>query len=109
MVIHFIGPSRESAALYHNNPFDSSNLSHEFLFARFAWAIIKRAHTAFMFHSAGGQKAFGLQTVNAAPLNEKEEAMGEMGTNRLTRNELVLPGDKRAKARRGKKVSWRRI
>ena len=35
MVTHFIGQSRESAAIYHNKPFDSSNLSHEFLFARF--------------------------------------------------------------------------
>jgi hypothetical protein len=33
MVTHFIGQSHESAALYHNKPFDSSNLSHEFLFA----------------------------------------------------------------------------
>jgi hypothetical protein len=75
MVTHFIGPSHESAALYHNKPFDSSNLSHEFLFARFAWAIIEKAHTAFMFHSATGRKAFRLKTANAAPLDEGEEVM----------------------------------
>jgi hypothetical protein len=72
MVTHFIGPSRESAALYHNSPFDSSNLSHEFLFARFAWAIIKKAHTAFIDHSAADRKAFSLKTANAAPLDEEE-------------------------------------
>jgi hypothetical protein len=73
MVTHFIGTSRESAALYHNKPFDSSNLSHEFLFARFAWAIIKNARTAFLSYSPAGRKAFSLKTANAAPLNDDEE------------------------------------
>jgi hypothetical protein len=42
MVTHFIDTNRESASLFHNlnNHFDSSNLSLEFLFSRFAWAII---------------------------------------------------------------------
>ena len=40
MVVHFIKPSDESAALYHNHPFDTTNLSSEFIYARFAWAII---------------------------------------------------------------------
>jgi hypothetical protein len=75
MVVHFIGRSRESAALYHNKPFDSSNLSHEFLFARFAWAIIKKARTIFMSHPAAGRKAINLITSNAARLDE-EQVMG---------------------------------
>ncbi|KIM75336.1 hypothetical protein PILCRDRAFT_681431 [Piloderma croceum F 1598] len=73
MVAHFIGASCESAALYHNKPFDSSHLSHEFLFAQFAWAIIKRAHVIFMAQSRADRRAFNLK---AAPLDEKEEAMG---------------------------------
>jgi hypothetical protein len=73
MVAHFIGASRESAALYHNKPFDSSHLSHEFLFARFAWAIIKCAHVIFMAQSRADRRAFNLKT---APLDEEEDAMG---------------------------------
>jgi hypothetical protein len=73
MVAHFIGTSRESAALYHNSPFDSSHLSHEFLFARFAWAIIKSARAIIMSQSPADRKAFNLKT---APLDEEEEAMG---------------------------------
>ena len=43
MVVHFIGQSFEAAALYHNKPFNTANLAHEFLYARFAWAIIRSA------------------------------------------------------------------
>ena len=97
MVIHFIGQSCDSAALYHDKPFDSSNLSHEFLFARFAWAILKRAHAIFMFCSIADWKNFNPKTANDAPIYE-EEVMGwtmEMGTNRLTHNaSLILPGTK---------------
>ena len=76
MVTHFIGTSRESAALYHNNSFDSSHLSHEFLFAQFAWAISKSARATFMSQSSADRKAFSLKTANAAPLDEGEEVMG---------------------------------
>ena len=69
MVTHFIGPSRESAALYYNKPFDSSNLLREFLFARFAWAILTFSPTA-------DRETFSLKTANAAPLDEGEEVMG---------------------------------
>ena len=34
MVIHFISQSYEAAAVYHNQTFDTAQLSHEFLFAR---------------------------------------------------------------------------
>lgn len=84
MVTHFIDTIRESVARYHNNRFDSSNLSHEFLFARFVWVIIKNAHAAFMSHSAASRKAFSLKTADAAPLDEENEAVGqtmEMETN----------------------------
>ena len=76
MVTYFIGPIRESAALYHNKPFDSSNLSHEFLFARFAWAILKRARAIFKFYSTADRKTFNLKTADAASLDEEEEVMG---------------------------------
>jgi hypothetical protein len=51
---------------------DSSSLSHEFLFARFAWAVIKMARTALVFQSTAVWKAFRL--TNDAPLAD-EEAM----------------------------------
>src|SRR5260370_36565129 len=81
MVIHFIGQSRESAAQYHNKHFDSKNLSHEFLFARFAWAVMKNAHGHFSPHH---QKDFKKA---ASPLDEEEEmgsdsGDGESGTTR---------------------------
>jgi hypothetical protein len=60
MVTHFINKSHESAAHYHNNHFDT-NLSHEFLFARFAWAIIKKAHTTYMCLPAA-RKTFSRKT-----------------------------------------------
>jgi hypothetical protein len=41
LAIHFLKPS-EFANLYHNVPFDHNNkVSHEALYARFAWALIK--------------------------------------------------------------------
>jgi len=101
MVTHFIGQSRESAALYHNKPFDSSNLSHEFLFARFAWAILKGARTAYMDHSIADRKASELKTANAAPLDEEEvtdDGNGDQPVN-PQRKSAVAGGQKR----RGKK------
>lgn len=46
MVVHFIDQSYETAALYHNKMFDTAHSSHEFLFARFAWAIIEQVRSA---------------------------------------------------------------
>lgn len=43
MVVDFLKPSCDAAALYHNHPFDTRQVSHEFLFARFAWTVIKLA------------------------------------------------------------------
>ena len=60
MITHFIDRSRELQPS-HNQPFDSSHLSHEFLFARFAWAILKWARTSFMSHLAADRKAFNLK------------------------------------------------
>ena len=42
LVVHFLQPTNESAQLYHNVKFDHKNtLSHEALYARFAWALMK--------------------------------------------------------------------
>jgi hypothetical protein len=42
LVVHFLKTSPEAANLYHNVPFDhSNNVSHEALYARFAWALFK--------------------------------------------------------------------
>jgi hypothetical protein len=42
LVVHFLKASPTAANLYHNVPFDhSNNISHEALYARFAWALIK--------------------------------------------------------------------
>ena len=89
MVTHFIGQSRESALRYHNKPFDTSNLSHEFLFARFAWASIKGAHAAYMDIPTRDRKVFNLQTAIAGPLDEEE-----MGSNDGDGNEPVDPQPK---------------
>jgi hypothetical protein len=51
MVVHFIKTSRESAALYHNQAFDIKNLSLDFVFARFAWAIIRLAKDTIPTHN----------------------------------------------------------
>src|SRR5260370_32359787 len=85
MMIHFISQTRESAALYHNKHFDSNNLSNEFFFARFAWAVIKNAHAHFISRSARDRKAFNLKA--ATPLDEEEEmgldsGDGESGATR---------------------------
>jgi hypothetical protein len=48
MVVHFIDQSHEAAAHYHNRRFDTAKLSHEFLFARFAWAIIQQAKSVII-------------------------------------------------------------
>ena len=42
LVVHFLQPTNQSAQLYHNVKFDHKNaLSHEALYARFAWALMK--------------------------------------------------------------------
>ena len=42
LVVHLLKASPEAANLYHNVPFDHSNsVSHEAIYARFAWALIK--------------------------------------------------------------------
>jgi len=42
LIVHFLQFSREVAAQYHNTIFDhKSNISHEALYARFAWALMK--------------------------------------------------------------------
>ena len=45
-VVHFIQPSEESANIFHNTAFDHENtLSHDLLYARFAWSLIRIAGT----------------------------------------------------------------
>lgn len=82
MVVHFISQSYEAAALYHNQAFDTIQLSHEFLFARFAWAIIEQAKSVV---TAGLPKRFRLIVpTSESPVNEPqvESAQGSVGTNR---------------------------
>jgi hypothetical protein len=40
-VVHFLQRSPERANKHHNFIFDHNNLSHEALYARFAWAVMK--------------------------------------------------------------------
>lgn len=43
LVVHFLHPNSESAQQYHNVQFDHKNtLSHEALYARFAWALMEK-------------------------------------------------------------------
>ena len=82
------------AALYHNQPFDSSHLSHEFLFARFAWAILKWARTAFTSHPAADRKAFNLKNCPCCS-EEVRGRMMEMGTNGLTHYKTDITGKRK--------------
>jgi len=42
LVVHFLQPGTDSVQHYHNTPFNHQNfLSHELLYARFAWALMK--------------------------------------------------------------------
>ncbi|KDQ21899.1 hypothetical protein BOTBODRAFT_169079 [Botryobasidium botryosum FD-172 SS1] len=43
MVVYFLKAPREASALYHNRIFDTTDLSVEYLYARFAWTVIKVA------------------------------------------------------------------
>ena len=81
MVVYFISQSYEAAALYHNQTFDTAQLSHEFLFARFAWAIIEQAKSVV---KPSLRKRFRLIVpTSESPVNEPqvESAQGS-GTNR---------------------------
>ena len=82
MVVYFISQSYEAAALYHNQTFDTARLSHEFLFARFAWAIIEQAKSVV---KPSLRKRFRLIVpTSESPVNEPqvESAQGSVGTNR---------------------------
>ena len=81
MVVHFIDQSFEAAALYHNRTFDTSQLSHEFLFARFAWAIIEQAKSAI---TVGLRKRFHLiipTSESSVSEPEVESAQSSVGAN----------------------------
>jgi len=81
MVVHFIDQSYEAAALYHNKKFNTTNLAHEFLYARFAWAIIECAKSAV----GTSRKQFRLAVpVYESQVNEPQEgsAQGSTGTKR---------------------------
>lgn len=82
MVVHFISQSYEAAALYHNQTFDTAQLSHEFLFARFAWAIIEQAKSVV---KPGLRKRFRLIVpTSESPVNEPqvESGQGRVGKKR---------------------------
>ncbi|KAF8347908.1 hypothetical protein F5887DRAFT_1280974 [Amanita rubescens] len=82
VVVHFISQSYEAAALYHNQAFDTTQLSYEFLFARFVWVIIEKVKSVVL---AGLRKRFRLIVSTSESLvNEPqvESAQGTVGTNR---------------------------
>jgi len=86
MVVHFIDQSFEAAALYHNQTFDTSQLSHEFLFARFAWAIIEQAKSAI---TVGLRKRFRLiipTSESSVSEPQVESAQSSVGANRKGSN-----------------------
>jgi hypothetical protein len=48
LVVHFLQPTYQSAQQYHNVQFDHKNtLSHDALYARFAWALMKIVKSSF--------------------------------------------------------------
>jgi len=91
MVSHFIGRSYELAAFYHNKPFDATSLSCEFIFARFAWAVIKRARAIFEDKPLAQKKIFRLKVTDAAPLDEAEEEAIESDNRGGGESELIKP------------------
>lgn len=81
--------SYEAAALYHNQTFDTTQLSHEFLFARFAWVIIEKAKSVV---TAGLRKRFRLiVSTSETPVNEPQvgSAQGSVGTNQKGKKRKV--------------------
>ena len=86
----------EAAALYHNQSFDTEKLSHELLFARFAWAIIKQAGSQM---KTSLRKRFRLITLNSeAAVNEPstKEATEKQVINKKRKAEDVFPSDAEA-------------
>ena len=81
IVVRFINQSYEAAALYHNQMFDTTQLSHEFLFARSAWAIIEHAKSVV----AGLRKRFHLTSESQVNEPQVESAQGSIGTDRKGR------------------------
>jgi hypothetical protein len=69
LVVHFVDISQESAQCYHNIIFDHNHtLSHELLYTRFAWAIIKIARNVhagmkeFNFSDTSESKKLGTRS-----------------------------------------------
>ncbi|KAF8333266.1 hypothetical protein F5887DRAFT_1260808 [Amanita rubescens] len=83
VVVHFISRSYEAAALYRNQTFNTAQLSHEFLFSRFAWAIIEQAK---WFVKPGLRKRFRLIVpTSESPVSEPqaESAQASVGMTRI--------------------------
>ncbi len=93
MVVHFIGQSYEAAALYHNQAFDTAQLSHEFLFSRFAWAIIEQAK---WFLKSNLRKRFRLivptseSPVNGPQVGSVQGSVGMTRTEAITKKRKAM-------------------
>ncbi|KAF8710133.1 hypothetical protein AX14_013428 [Amanita brunnescens Koide BX004] len=86
MVVHFISQSYEAAALYHNKAFNTAQLSHEFLFSRFAWAIIEQAK---WFIKPGLRKRFRLIVPTSESPVDKPQVKSAQGSVGMTRTGAI--------------------
>ena len=80
MVVHFISQSYEAAALFHNQTFKTAQLSHEFLFSRFAWAIIEQAK---WFVKPGLRKRFRLIVPTSESRVNEPQVESALGMTRI--------------------------
>ena len=84
LVVHFIRHSEESAHYFHNTIFDHENtLSHDLLYARFAWSLIKifgtfQLDSAFRFDDDDNDESPG----NGTPSGVAKDAGGSRGRKR---------------------------
>jgi len=72
LVVHFLQPANQSAQRYHNVQFDHKNsLSHELLYARFAWALMKIVKNASL-----GAKMFNFLRASGESTPEQHDIEG---------------------------------
>jgi hypothetical protein len=93
LVVHFLGISQESAQQYHNVIFEHNHsLSHELLYARFAWALMKIVKSSqldsklFKFVGASEDRKQGKRDGNTGDLGTGG-AGGHVGGKRKRNND----------------------
>ena len=80
LVVHFLQPTHQSAQLYHNVQFDHKDkLSHEALYARFAWVLMKIVNSMAEEFTASGDEESGADEGGNGGGNERDGRSGGGG------------------------------